>query len=70
MAISTSFIRRHGPARDTFAQRHAFDELDRDVVRRIDLPDLVHGHDVRVIERGSRARLELQTLQLRLVGNE
>ena len=40
------FVGRNRAARDPFAQRHSFDELDRDVVGGIDVPDFVHGHDV------------------------
>ena len=63
-------IGRHRPARDPFAEGEAFDEFNRDVMRGIDLPDLVHGHDVGMVQGRGGARLEFQPLESCFVRDE
>ena len=52
--------RRETPVLDELAERLAFDQLHRDEEVSVGGPDVVHGDDVRVIERRGRARLLLE----------
>ena len=47
----------HGALREDLPQGLSRDELHREVRHARGLPDLVDGHDVRMIQRGGRARL-------------
>ena len=64
------FLWWYGVLVHSFTQGGAFDKLRRDVVGRTNLSDLVNGHDVRVIQSRSDARLALQAGQFGLVRRE
>ena len=56
-------IGRPGLPGHRLAQALALDQLHDDVGKRILLPDVEHGDDVRVIQRGGRPGLPLEPLE-------
>jgi hypothetical protein len=58
------------PARELFAQRLALDVLVDDEAKAAGLADLVDGDDVRVVEGGGGARLQLEARHAVGVGGE
>ena len=54
---------RHRPRLQHLSQRLAFDELHADVGLRLGLTEIVDGDDGRMIERGGRARFQLEPPQ-------
>ena len=66
---SSASVHRDGPTRQPLPQRFAFDQLARDIVRRVILTDLVNGQDVRMIERDDRLRFLFKSPEsLRVAG--
>src|SRR6185369_4915972 len=63
-------LRREGLAMEDLAERLPVHELHRDEDRVAGGPDLVDRDDVRVVERGRRARLLLEALPAVRVGGE
>ena len=53
------------PCRASLAQRHAFDQLHRDVAIGVNDAGLVDGDDVRMIERGGEGRFAKQAIERR-----
>ena len=63
-----SFANSDRPARKALVQCFAFNQLARDVARRIRAAHLVNRHDVRVIKAGDRTRFPLESSEtLRII---
>ena len=59
-AMARGFVEGQGTTREAIGQRLAVEQLHHQEVDAVLMPDVVDGADVRVVQRGNRARFALE----------
>jgi hypothetical protein len=62
-SVLHGFANRKGPATQSLAQRFPFQQFGNDIGRRLVLAEVVHGQDIRMIQRGGGACFLLEALE-------